>query len=62
MTMEQSLLASAPNGVSIVRDLPGGWLAIVAKHPAKRGLVDYLKHPNETLMNFALASAERYAA
>ena len=62
MTLEQSLISSAPNGVSIVHDLPGGWLAIVAKHPAKRPFVDYLKHPPETLMSYALAAAQRYAA
>ena len=61
MTLEQSLISSAPNGVSIVHDLPGCWLAIVAKHPAKRGYVDYLKHPSETLMNYGLAAASRYA-
>ena len=62
MTLEQSLIANAPTGVSVVRDLPGGWLAIVAKHPAKRALVNYLKHPPEILMNYTMAMAERWAA
>lgn len=62
LTLEQKIVTGAPDGVTIVRDLPGGWLAIVAKHPAKKPLVDYLKHPSEYLMGAALRNAERWAA
>lgn len=62
MTMHERIVAEAPIGVSVVHDLPGGWLAIVAKHPDKVPLVDYTKHPNETLMAYKLAVAERWAA
>lgn len=61
-SLEDSLVAFAPMGVSIVHDLPGGWLAIIARHPDKRAYVDYLKHPPEQLYAFALTAAERWAA
>jgi hypothetical protein len=61
-TLKQSIIEAAPNGVSVVRDLPGGWLAIIAKHPNKVPLVDYTKHPDERLMAFKMAVAERWAA
>jgi hypothetical protein len=61
-TLEQSLLDAAPNGVSVVRDLPGGWMAIIAKHPNKVPLVDYTKHPTDMLLRFKMAVAERWAA
>lgn len=61
MTLNESLIASSPDGVSIHEGLPGGWLAIVAKHPRKVPLVDYLKHPPEVLMSYALAVADRWA-
>lgn len=48
-------------GVSVVHDLPGGWLAIIARHPAKRAYVDYLKHPPKRHYAFAMAAAERWA-
>lgn len=62
MTLEESILVSAPMGVSVIRDLPGGWLAIVAKHPNKVPLVDYTKDPCERLMAYKMAVAERWAA
>jgi hypothetical protein len=61
-TLEQSIIDAAPNGVSVVNDLPGGWTAIVAKHPNKVPLVDYTKHPPEALLRFKMAVAERWAA
>ena len=61
MTLEQSLIARSPPGVTVHEDLPGGWLAIVAIHPAKRPYVDYLKHPSETLRAYAMGVAERWA-
>lgn len=61
-TLEQAILDKAPMGVSVVHDLPGGWTAIVAKHPNKRPLVDYTKYPDERLMAYKMAVAERWAA
>lgn len=61
-SMESRLISEAPMGVSVQRDLPGGWLCIIAKHPDKRTYVDYLKHPTETLMRYAMAVAENWAA
>jgi hypothetical protein len=61
-SLERSIIDEAPAGVSVVRDLPGGWLAIIAKHPNKVPLVDYTKHPSETLMAYKMAAAERWAA
>lgn len=61
-SMEQAIIDRAPPGVSVVRDLPGGWLAIIAKHPDKVPLVDYAKQPCERLMAYKMAVAERWAA
>lgn len=62
MTLEQKILDAAPLGVSVIRDLPGGWLAIIAKHPDRLPLVDYAKHPDGRLMAYKMAAAERWAA
>lgn len=61
LTLQQSLVARSPLGVTVHEDLPGGWTAIVARHPDKVPFVDYLKHPSPTLFNYSMATATRWA-
>lgn len=61
-SLHDSLIERSPLGVTVHEDLPGGWLAIVAKHPDKVPYVTYHKNPSPTLRAYSMAAAERWAA
>lgn len=61
LTLHDSLIERSPFGVSTHHELPGGWMAIVAKHPRKVAMVRYLKSPPEALLRFTTEVAERWA-